>query len=90
MPQYQWFRNGSRLTNGDKKIYTVSDGLLNLSLFYFGECNFYYSLRGKCLVSFQVSCASIEHQGTYWCHVYNEQDSKESMKAEIVIGKMPQ
>lgn len=30
VPQYQWYRNGSPLTNGDKKVYLVSlfdDGL---------------------------------------------------------------
>ncbi|XP_060092090.1 mucosa-associated lymphoid tissue lymphoma translocation protein 1 isoform X2 [Heteronotia binoei] len=53
-PQYQWFKNGSPLTNGDKKAYVVS-------------------------------CVDIEHQGTYWCHVYNDQEAQESKKAEVIV-----
>lgn len=29
----------------------------------------------------------LEHEGTYWCHVYNDQDSQDSKKVEIIIGK---
>ncbi|XP_061471434.1 mucosa-associated lymphoid tissue lymphoma translocation protein 1 isoform X2 [Rhineura floridana] len=55
LPQYQWYRNGSPLTNGDKKVY-------------------------------MVSCMDTEHQGTYWCHVYNDQDNQESKKIKVIIG----
>ncbi|XP_060136328.1 mucosa-associated lymphoid tissue lymphoma translocation protein 1 isoform X1 [Zootoca vivipara] len=55
MPQYQWYRNGSPLPNGDKKVY-------------------------------KVSCIDTEHQGTYWCRVYNNQDNQESRKIKVVIG----
>ncbi|XP_077792580.1 mucosa-associated lymphoid tissue lymphoma translocation protein 1 isoform X3 [Podarcis muralis] len=55
MPQYQWYRNGSPLPNGDKKVYTVS-------------------------------CIDTEHQGTYWCRVYNNQDNQESRKIKVVVG----
>ncbi|XP_062984264.1 mucosa-associated lymphoid tissue lymphoma translocation protein 1 isoform X2 [Elgaria multicarinata webbii] len=54
MPQYQWYRNGSPLTNGDKKVY-------------------------------MVSCVDTEHQGTYWCRVYNDQDNQESKKVKVII-----
>ncbi|XP_077792581.1 mucosa-associated lymphoid tissue lymphoma translocation protein 1 isoform X5 [Podarcis muralis] len=54
MPQYQWYRNGSPLPNGDKKVYTVS-------------------------------CIDTEHQGTYWCRVYNNQDNQESRKIKVVV-----
>ncbi|XP_044287479.1 mucosa-associated lymphoid tissue lymphoma translocation protein 1 isoform X1 [Varanus komodoensis] len=55
MPKYQWYRNGSPLMNGDKKLY-------------------------------MVSCVDAEHQGTYWCRVYNDQDSQESRKVKVIIG----
>nr|XP_056704646.1 mucosa-associated lymphoid tissue lymphoma translocation protein 1 [Euleptes europaea] len=54
-PQYQWFKNGSPLTNGDKKAY-------------------------------MVSCVDVEHQGTYWCRVYNDLEAQESKKAEVIVG----
>ncbi|XP_054842380.1 mucosa-associated lymphoid tissue lymphoma translocation protein 1 isoform X2 [Eublepharis macularius] len=54
VPQYQWFKNGSPLMNGDKKAYVVP-------------------------------CADVEHQGAYWCRVYNDQDAQESQKAEVVV-----
>ncbi|XP_053153709.1 mucosa-associated lymphoid tissue lymphoma translocation protein 1 isoform X2 [Hemicordylus capensis] len=54
IPQYQWFRNGSPLTNGDKK-------------------------------SYMISSVNTEHQGIYWCHVYNDKDNQESKKVDIAI-----
>ncbi|KAJ6656094.1 hypothetical protein lerEdw1_004143 [Lerista edwardsae] len=54
VPQYQWYRNGSPLTNGDKKVYLISS-------------------------------VDAEHQGTYWCQVYNDQDNQESKKVNVVI-----
>ncbi|XP_066471388.1 mucosa-associated lymphoid tissue lymphoma translocation protein 1 [Tiliqua scincoides] len=55
VPQYQWYRNGSPLTNGDKKVYLVSS-------------------------------VDADHQGTYWCRVYNDQDNQESKKVNVMIG----
>lgn len=55
VPQYQWYRNGSPLTNGDKKVYLVPS-------------------------------VDTDHQGTYWCHVYNDQDNQESKKVNVMIG----
>uniref|UniRef100_A0A8D0HAM3 Paracaspase n=1 Tax=Sphenodon punctatus TaxID=8508 RepID=A0A8D0HAM3_SPHPU len=36
---------------------------------------------------YMVSYADFEHQGTYWCHVFNDQDNQESKKIEVIIGK---
>ncbi|XP_030423147.1 mucosa-associated lymphoid tissue lymphoma translocation protein 1 isoform X1 [Gopherus evgoodei] len=54
VPHYQWFRNGFPLTNGNRKVYTVS-------------------------------YVDMEHQGTYWCRVFNDQDNQESKKIEVMI-----
>uniref|UniRef100_K7FQV7 MALT1 paracaspase n=1 Tax=Pelodiscus sinensis TaxID=13735 RepID=K7FQV7_PELSI len=54
VPHYQWFRNGFPLTNGNRKVYTVS-------------------------------YVDMEHQGTYWCRVFNDQDNQESKKIEVII-----
>lgn len=39
------------------------------------------------LILIQVPYVDLEHQGTYWCHVYNDRDSQDSKKVEIIIGK---
>ncbi|KAK2491635.1 hypothetical protein MC885_016742, partial [Smutsia gigantea] len=36
---------------------------------------------------YMVPYVDLEHQGTYWCHVYNERDSQDSKKVEIIIGR---
>ncbi|KYO28943.1 mucosa-associated lymphoid tissue lymphoma translocation protein 1 isoform X1 [Alligator mississippiensis] len=56
IPRYQWFRNGDPLTNGNKKVYTVS-------------------------------CVDIDHRGTYWCRVFNDQDNQESKKIDVVVER---
>lgn len=35
----------------------------------------------------QVTYVDVEHQGTYWCHVFNDQEDEDSNKIEVVIGK---
>lgn len=29
----------------------------------------------------------VEHQGTYWCHVFNDREDQDSEKIEVIIGK---
>ncbi|NXD29660.1 MALT1 protein, partial [Spelaeornis formosus] len=29
----------------------------------------------------------VGHQGTYWCHVFNDQEDEDSQKVEVIIGK---
>uniref|UniRef100_A0A8C0MX27 Ig-like domain-containing protein n=1 Tax=Canis lupus familiaris TaxID=9615 RepID=A0A8C0MX27_CANLF len=36
---------------------------------------------------YMVPYVDLEHQGIYWCHVYNDRDSQDSKKVEIIIGK---
>ncbi|NXJ68806.1 MALT1 protein, partial [Rostratula benghalensis] len=36
---------------------------------------------------YMVTYVDVEHQGTYWCHVYNDQEDQDSQKIEVVIGK---
>ncbi|XP_070369049.1 mucosa-associated lymphoid tissue lymphoma translocation protein 1 isoform X3 [Equus asinus] len=36
---------------------------------------------------YMVPYVDLEHQGTYWCHVYNDRDSQHSKKVEIIIGR---
>ncbi|XP_037758521.1 mucosa-associated lymphoid tissue lymphoma translocation protein 1 isoform X1 [Chelonia mydas] len=36
---------------------------------------------------YKVSYVDTEHQGTYWCHVFNDQDNQESKKIEVMIGR---
>lgn len=36
---------------------------------------------------YMVPYVDLEHQGTYWCHVYNDRDSQDSKKVEVIIGK---
>ncbi|XP_058533056.1 mucosa-associated lymphoid tissue lymphoma translocation protein 1 isoform X1 [Ochotona princeps] len=35
---------------------------------------------------YMVPYVDLEHQGTYWCRVYNERDSQDSRRAEVIIG----
>ncbi|XP_041497275.1 mucosa-associated lymphoid tissue lymphoma translocation protein 1 homolog isoform X2 [Microtus oregoni] len=35
-----------------------------------------------------VPYVDLEHEGTYWCHVYNDQDSQDSKKVEIIIDEL--
>ncbi|KAG8131217.1 hypothetical protein E2320_017842 [Naja naja] len=35
-----------------------------------------------------VSCVDIEHQGTYWCRVYNNQENEESRKVKVTIEEL--
>lgn len=39
------------------------------------------------LMLLQVPYVDLEHEGTYWCRVYNDRDSQDSKKVEIIIGK---
>uniref|UniRef100_A0A8C8WZZ5 Paracaspase n=1 Tax=Panthera leo TaxID=9689 RepID=A0A8C8WZZ5_PANLE len=34
---------------------------------------------------YMVPYVDLEHQGTYWCHVYNDRDSQDSKKVEVII-----
>nr|XP_044990988.1 mucosa-associated lymphoid tissue lymphoma translocation protein 1 isoform X1 [Jaculus jaculus] len=36
---------------------------------------------------YMVPYVDFEHQGTYWCRVYNDQDSQDSKKVEVVVGR---
>ncbi|CAM4554765.1 unnamed protein product [Lepidochelys olivacea] len=36
---------------------------------------------------YKVSYVDMEQQGTYWCHVFNDQDNQESKKIEVMIGR---
>uniref|UniRef100_A0A8C6Y5Q2 MALT1 paracaspase n=1 Tax=Naja naja TaxID=35670 RepID=A0A8C6Y5Q2_NAJNA len=36
--------------------------------------------------AYVVSCVDIEHQGTYWCRVYNNQENEESRKVKVTIA----
>ncbi|KAF0874846.1 MALT1 protein, partial [Crocuta crocuta] len=36
---------------------------------------------------YMVPYVDLEHQGTYWCHVYNDRDSQDSKKVEVIIGE---
>lgn len=35
-----------------------------------------------------VPYVDLEHQGTYWCRVYNERDSQDSKRAEVIIDEL--
>nr|XP_019842065.1 PREDICTED: mucosa-associated lymphoid tissue lymphoma translocation protein 1-like isoform X5 [Bos indicus] len=54
IPQYQWFKNESRLTHETKKLY-------------------------------MVPYVDLEHQGTYWCRVYNDRESQDSKKVDVIV-----
>ncbi|XP_061256317.1 mucosa-associated lymphoid tissue lymphoma translocation protein 1 isoform X1 [Bos javanicus] len=56
IPQYQWFKNESRLTHETKKLY-------------------------------MVPYVDLEHQGTYWCRVYNDRESQDSKKVDVIVGR---
>uniref|UniRef100_A0A8C5X2K5 Paracaspase n=1 Tax=Malurus cyaneus samueli TaxID=2593467 RepID=A0A8C5X2K5_9PASS len=36
---------------------------------------------------YTVTYVDVEHQGTYWCHVFNDQEDQDSRKVEVVIGR---
>ncbi|KAM8984093.1 mucosa-associated lymphoid tissue lymphoma translocation protein 1 isoform 5-T5 [Ara ararauna] len=36
---------------------------------------------------YMVTYVDVEHQGTYWCHVFNDQEDEDSNKIEVVIGR---
>ncbi|NWI49520.1 MALT1 protein, partial [Calyptomena viridis] len=36
---------------------------------------------------YTVTHVDVEHQGTYWCHVFNDQEDEDSKKVEVLIGK---
>ncbi|NXX86357.1 MALT1 protein, partial [Urocolius indicus] len=36
---------------------------------------------------YTVACVDVEHQGTYWCHVFNDREDQDSKKIEVVVGK---
>ncbi|XP_062455319.1 mucosa-associated lymphoid tissue lymphoma translocation protein 1 isoform X3 [Rhea pennata] len=36
---------------------------------------------------YMIAYVGMEHQGTYWCHVFNDQEDQDSRKIEVVIGR---
>ncbi|NXT75196.1 MALT1 protein, partial [Zapornia atra] len=36
---------------------------------------------------YMVTCADVEHQGTYWCHVFNDQEEQDSKRIEVTVGR---
>ncbi|XP_041877470.1 mucosa-associated lymphoid tissue lymphoma translocation protein 1 isoform X6 [Corvus kubaryi] len=34
---------------------------------------------------YTVTYVDVEHQGTYWCHVFNDQEDEDSKKVEVII-----
>uniref|UniRef100_A0A8C3PJ94 MALT1 paracaspase n=1 Tax=Calidris pygmaea TaxID=425635 RepID=A0A8C3PJ94_9CHAR len=36
---------------------------------------------------YTVTYVDVEHQGTYWCHVYNDREDQDSQKIEVIIGR---
>ncbi|KAM6229697.1 mucosa-associated lymphoid tissue lymphoma translocation protein 1 isoform 6-T6 [Porphyrio hochstetteri] len=34
---------------------------------------------------YMVTCADVEHQGTYWCHVFNDQEEQDSKRIEVTV-----
>ncbi|XP_026974427.1 mucosa-associated lymphoid tissue lymphoma translocation protein 1 isoform X3 [Sagmatias obliquidens] len=36
---------------------------------------------------YMVPYVDLEHQGTYWCRVYNDRDSQNSKKVEVIVGR---
>ncbi|XP_071436295.1 mucosa-associated lymphoid tissue lymphoma translocation protein 1 isoform X4 [Pithys albifrons albifrons] len=34
---------------------------------------------------YRVTNVDVEHQGTYWCHVFNDQENEDSNKVEVII-----
>ncbi|KAM5126411.1 LOW QUALITY PROTEIN: mucosa-associated lymphoid tissue lymphoma translocation protein 1-like [Callospermophilus lateralis] len=37
---------------------------------------------------YMVPYVDLEHEGTNWCHVYNDQDSQDSKKVDVIIDKL--
>ncbi|XP_031221769.1 mucosa-associated lymphoid tissue lymphoma translocation protein 1 isoform X2 [Mastomys coucha] len=37
---------------------------------------------------YTVPYVDLEHEGTYWCHVYNDRDSQDSKKVEVIIDEL--
>ncbi|XP_037364362.1 mucosa-associated lymphoid tissue lymphoma translocation protein 1 isoform X1 [Talpa occidentalis] len=37
---------------------------------------------------YMVPYVDLEHQGTYWCRVYNDRDSQDSRKVEVIIDEL--
>ncbi|XP_036890944.1 mucosa-associated lymphoid tissue lymphoma translocation protein 1 isoform X2 [Sturnira hondurensis] len=37
---------------------------------------------------YMVPYVDLEHQGTYWCRVYNDRDSQDSKKVEIIVDEL--
>ncbi|KAI6058169.1 Mucosa-associated lymphoid tissue lymphoma translocation protein 1 isoform X4 [Aix galericulata] len=35
---------------------------------------------------YMVTCVDMEHGGTYWCHVFNDQEDQDSKKIEVVVA----
>ncbi|NWI15727.1 MALT1 protein, partial [Crypturellus soui] len=35
---------------------------------------------------YMVAGVGVEHQGTYWCHVFNEQEDQDSKKIEVLLN----
>ncbi|ETE57292.1 hypothetical protein L345_16995, partial [Ophiophagus hannah] len=62
-----------------------SDG--GLETFYMGH-KFMKDLLKPKMYYFSVSCVDIEHQGTYWCRVYNNQENEESRKVKVTIEEL--
>ncbi|NWX66252.1 MALT1 protein, partial [Promerops cafer] len=36
---------------------------------------------------YTVTYVDVGHQGTYWCHVFNDREDEDSKKVEVIIGK---
>ncbi|XP_072777971.1 mucosa-associated lymphoid tissue lymphoma translocation protein 1 homolog isoform X3 [Taeniopygia guttata] len=36
---------------------------------------------------YTVTCVDVGHQGTYWCHVFNDREDEDSKKVEVIIGR---
>lgn len=53
----------------------------------------YQWFRNECLLAhetkkiYMVPYVDLEHQGTYWCRVYNDRDSLHSKKVEVTVGR---
>ncbi|XP_075596787.1 mucosa-associated lymphoid tissue lymphoma translocation protein 1 isoform X10 [Balearica regulorum gibbericeps] len=39
---------------------------------------------------YMVTYADVEHQGTYWCHVFNDREDQDSKKIEVIIDLQEQ
>lgn len=37
---------------------------------------------------YMVPYVDLEHQGTYWCHVYNDRESQDSKKVDIIVDEL--